>query len=248
MSVTPRYHPRLDTSYQGSLSVGIGTKGYLAQGAQLPREGPYHRILPLVQSRGTSYGSDKLVKALLRAGEKVAKRYPGSILNVGNITKGGGGAIYWSFSHNTGLDADIAFYAFDSNGRLYKPDKLFNFRSDGRSTYDDGKYTFNPTELGACEGLITDPNIDLHYIFVSSLLKAKVLEFAQKQEKESPQLIAHASHVLLQPSPKLPHTNHFHVRIYCPKEDILEGCQSKSKHSANYNPWPGELNARIETS
>lgn len=97
-----------------SASMGSVGGGELYGGWALAESGPYHVIIDRALPRKTRWGTPQLVRLIQDAGRQVARAYPGSKLAVGNLSVEGGGDIKWSRSHNSGRDADLAFYVLDT--------------------------------------------------------------------------------------------------------------------------------------
>lgn len=71
----------------------------------------------------------------------------------------------------------------------------------------------------------------MQWIFVYEPLAHMLVEHARAIGTD-PAIVERAEHVLHQPGDSAPHDDHFHVRIYCSRDDLLEGC-------ANWGPeWP----------
>lgn len=245
LPITPRRHLFLGKPHAGSLSVGSVTEGWLFAGAELPLDGENHRVTTTQRQRGTNFGSTELVEALLRAAKGVAKRYPGAVLQVGNMAKGGGGDIPWSVSHNNGRDVDLAFYLLAPDGTQPALDDLVRLDATGRPADSAARLRFDPARnWELVKALLNDSSIELQYIFVSNPLKAMMLE-AAKVRREPKALIAEADAVLRQPVGALPHDDHFHVRIYCPGSNVAEGCVDTGRVRPGVTLHPEHATARI---
>src|SRR5256885_2299599 len=72
--------------------------------------------------------------------------------------------------------------------------------------------------------LLSDPAVDVQYLFISEGLKQLLLDHAEAI-KEPTELIERARLVLHQPVGALPHDDHLHLRIYCPAGDRILGCK-----------------------
>ncbi|MBI5611399.1 MAG: penicillin-insensitive murein endopeptidase, partial [Deltaproteobacteria bacterium] len=144
MPLQSRYHPRLASDAAGSISVGTVTAGYLVDAAEIPVQGEHHRVLDKVVPRQTRYTTDDMRDLLLCAAERVAKEHRGAVLQLGNLSRPGGGPLPWSVSHHNGRDADIAFYVRDAKGRLALMDHLYHFDSRGKATDSPEALTFDP--------------------------------------------------------------------------------------------------------
>lgn len=222
----PSYREILDAwqNPTGSLSVGTTSRGSLMGSVELPIEGKHHIIVARARKRDTRYGHPTMIDMLEHAAEHVATEFPGSKLAMGNIAYIKGGDIRWSVSHNSGRDADIAFYVRDAmSGEVLDaaPD-LITFDDEGRSIDAEG-YEFDvPRNWSLVKGLLSHP-AQIQYLFVSNGLKAKLLEHAQRIG-ESEETLMMAGDVLRQPADALPHNDHFHLRLACDLADRLRGC------------------------
>ncbi|RAL23821.1 hypothetical protein DL240_06615 [Lujinxingia litoralis] len=207
----------------GSLSLGTIRQGRLLQPATLDAEGPFHSIIERHRSRNTHFGTHEIIDALLRAAEEVAREHGGAPLRVGNIAFKEGGPIPWSSSHQAGRDADLAFYALDEQGRSVPTPDLITFEDDGRARGYPLQFDV-ARNWALTRALLTDPEIRVQWLFVSEALKQQMLAHAVSIG-EPDELIERAASVLHQPTDAPPHDDHLHVRIGCPLNDRLEGCQ-----------------------
>ena len=223
-----------------SRSVGDASNGTLEHGVSVPLRGKALRVLGMTVRRGFTYGTEELVGALLGAAKAVRKEHPGSVLRLGNLSREGGGDISQSRSHNSGRDVDVAFYVTDAKSAPALPNRLVALGDGGRSR--DGKYVLDVARSWAfVRHLLGRDDIQLEWAFCAHWLRALLLDHARKVEKD-PAVLVRAEVVLKQPSDSSPHDDHFHVRIYCPKEDRLAGC-------ANYGaiwPWTDAFRAESE--
>ena len=144
----------------------------------------------------------------------MARTHPGSPpLGVGNLSRARGGSIApYSRSHQSGRDADLAFYRLDRRGRPVAAEDLDAFDDRGRGP---GGTTFDAVRgFTLVEALVTDPVIDVRWIFVSRPLRALLL--AEGRRRGAPEaVLRRAAAVLHQPSDAPPHADHFHLRIRC---------------------------------
>lgn len=225
----------------GSLSMGSTADGFLLRHAQLPVEGQHHAVLPKWRARRTHYGTEELVAILLHTGQQVRAEHDGGPrLMLGNLSVAGGGDIEWSRSHNSGRDADIAFYVL-KDGEPVEAPSLLSFGPDLRS----GAYTFDvPRNWSATKALLTHPEIQVQWLFVATWLKEAMLQHA-RENHEPEALIERAEQVLWQPTDSTPHKDHLHLRIYCSKEDLLEGCLNSGPVWAWIDTYEAAFEARV---
>lgn len=207
-----------------SVSIGDPSDGRLHHAAELPVEGQHHAIIDKHRPRDTNYGTTELVDLLRHAAADVADRHPGSTLKIGNLSRQSGGDIRWSGSHNSGRDADVAFFA---NSRETERDiatpGLIHFGKDGLG--ESGRLQFDVARNWTLvRSLLTHERTDLQWLFISQPLKAKLLARAHRLG-EPEWLIERARSVLHQPTAAPPHGDHLHIRIACPATDRILGCR-----------------------
>ncbi len=204
-------------------SVGRPSKGRLEGGAALA-DSDGARVLPRRHAaRCLNFGVPRLVEALAHAGRVVQARHPGTpALGVGDLSRARGGPIPpYSRSHQAGRDADLAFYAVDAEGRPVAVDDLWRARG-GKSA--DGALAFDAARSWTLVvALLSDPSLEVRWLFVSAELKGLLLAQAAK-EKAEPALVRRATAALHQPSDAPPHDDHFHLRIRCTADERAGGC------------------------
>lgn len=202
-----------------SHSMGTAQNGTLLGGLAVT-ESPALRILPQTRARGFFWGTAELVHLLERSAQAVADEYAQATLQVGNLSKEGGGDIAPSHSHNSGRDADVLFFAFDRNGSDAAPKNFVHFDDIGLSdSPEPGRWEFDTARNWALvRRWLTDPDVVVQWIFVSVPLRNRLLDYALRQ-REPQSLRDRAMHVLVQPRDSSPHADHFHIRIACPADD-----------------------------
>lgn len=206
-------------------SVGTTSEGYLVMGASLPDEGEgFERGR---RGEATRYGVPRLVAALERAGATVAREAPGSgLLRVGDLGSELGGAHLRHRSHRAGRDVDVLFYLTDAAGRPAPSRGFLAVSRFGTTLDEDGHVFFLDEERNwrLVRALLTDPEIDVQWIFCSRGVKSRLLRWALEHE-DDPDLLVRAAYVLQQPENALPHDDHFHVRLYCSTDERARGCR-----------------------
>lgn len=217
---------------EGSVSLGDVTDGQLLAAREIALDAEDWRVLPHYRLRGLRFATDEFVAMVEQAAREVATRFPGSVLGIGNFSGPGGGDIPYSVSHNAGRDGDFAFYVRDESGRVAFHGAFSRFTDSGRSYYSEGAYRFDTARNWAfVEALLRSEHAEIQYIFVSDGLRALLLEHAE-QSGVSAALRDRAAAVLRQPGARIPHDEHFHVRIFCDEEDAAAGCVDRgARHS-----------------
>lgn len=201
-----------------SVSVGRHNRGRLVRGHEL------HQSETLRFNAGSTdarFGTDELVGLLERASRAVSARTPGSRLTVGALSRRSGGRFSPHHSHQSGRDADVAFYTLDPSGAALPLDRFMSFRRDLTVRAHDEIHYDLVRSWQFVDALVAD-EVRVQWIFVSRSIRERLLEEGARQ-RASADVIAHAEAILSQPSHASPHDDHFHVRIYCPIAD-RPGC------------------------
>ncbi|MFO0592864.1 MAG: penicillin-insensitive murein endopeptidase [Polyangiaceae bacterium] len=197
-------------------SVGSPNEGHLVGGVKLDTSDGTVRVVPAYQRGDTRWGLPALIHMIERSAKKVAKKNPGSVLGVGDISRKNGGDIFLHRSHESGRDADIAFYVVDHKGKNLLPDTFVQFQGSVESTSMPGARFDVARNWALVQAMLEDPQAHVSHIFVADPLRRMLL--AHAKSRVSPALYNRAAQVMMQPSNALPHDNHFHVRISCPAE------------------------------
>jgi penicillin-insensitive murein endopeptidase len=214
---------------QGRFALLSLTVGHPNDGAQLraKRLTKTKELLVRKSSKERNYGHPALVLMLWRSASDVAKAAPGSVLLVGDLSYRDGGPISGHRSHQSGRDADIGFYVVDGKGKRLPSREFVSFDAEGNAR-DGGKLHFDDERNWMLvESWAKDRRAGLSHIFVSDPLKARLLRFARSRPRFAP-YAERAAALLKQPEKGEDHSDHFHVRITCPR-DQLEICRPESK-------------------
>jgi len=197
-----------------SSSVGSPNEGKLVGGVKLDTSDGTVRVVPAYTRGDSRWGLPAMIHMLERAAKKVAKKSPGSVLGVGDISHRHGGDIFLHRSHESGRDADLAFYVLDHRGKNLLPDTFVQFQGSVESTSMPGARFDVPRNWALVQAMLEDPIARVSHIFVADPLRRMLL--AHAKPRVLPALYNRAAAVMMQPSNALPHDNHFHVRISCP--------------------------------
>lgn len=223
---------------QRSVSRGFPWHGHLERGMHLD-EDHVIRHLDEYREHDRFWGTWQLVQLVRRAATRVAERFPGSRLSIGELSGPRGGRIVGHNSHRNGRDIDIGFYMIDDDtgAQATPPTFVPIFRKSGLVYYAGGRYHFDDARNWTLlSKLIDDDDARVQYVFVLGSLQRRLLAYAEKIGAPAA-LITRARAVLLEPTEGNRHQSHFHVRIYCPAED-RPGCYDKPP----YFPWyPGTV-------
>lgn len=205
---------RADADDGTSVSVGRDDRGQLVRGHELHASATLRFNAAGADAR---FGTDELVGLLERASRAVSARTPGSRLTVGPLSHRGGGRFRPHRSHQSGRDADVAFYTLDPSGASLPLDRFVHFGRDLTVRGHDEIHYDLVRSWQLVAALVTD-DVPVQWIFVSRSIREHLLEEGARQGA-SAEVIARAEAILSQPSHASPHADHFHVRIYCPEAD-----------------------------
>ena len=231
-TVPPPHHADHDVVPMGR-SVGSPTSGHLVGGAHLD-DAPYIRVMPADRAGDVRWGLGSLVGMIDRAARRVRHMFPGAVLNVGHLSKHGGGGIEMHASHESGRDADLPFYVDDSRGKQVFSEHMVSFRGDGTSPVWPGAHFDDAKNWALVAALLEDPVARVTHIFVSAPLRLRLLAYAA--HVGAPEALrTRAAFTMVQPRGTLPHDDHFHVRIACP--DGMRACiENPAAHFARRAP------------
>lgn len=226
-----------------SRSRGYPWRGRLERGVRL-RQSPHLRTMPVDRVRGNFFGTERLVGLLGRVADRVAERAPGARLNVGELSRRGGGNIAGHRSHENGRDVDLGFYMVDPAGNPVETRRFVDVRRTGSARCGPER----PCEFDATrnwmlvEALVTDPEVVVQHAFAHRSIR-RLLVREGRRLGASEALIERVERVVIEPGVRHPHKNHFHLRIYCGPGDV-PGCRDRGP----YWPWLAEshpFHARI---
>jgi len=205
-----------------ALSIGYPNDGKL-EGARAFRPTRHMKMLPDYAKSDAKWALPELLDALDRAAATVAKRYPGSVLGVGEMSAKQGGPIPRHRSHQTGRDVDVGFYLVSGKDRPMRPIRLVNMKSDGTSTVRSTTRFDEKRNWAFIAALLQDKKVKVTNIFVWSPLRARLLAHAEKIGAPR-SLRQRAAQVMSQPANVQRHADHFHIRIACPDRLAGKGC------------------------
>lgn len=232
-----------------SRSIGDVSNGYLVASHRLRFPHPHLAILTRQSKRHLNYTSDAMAELVETAAAHTATKFPGAITYLGNFGAEGGGDIPYSVSHNSGRDADVAFFVMDEAGESYQMNDLLALDDQGVHTSEDASLMLRfdaARNWALVEGfMLWGGEGKIQYIFVSKALKAMLLDYARTSGARS-DLIAAANRLLIQPRSALPHNDHFHLRIYCAEADVASGCEDRGTRQPGYQSYSGAKKRAVD--
>jgi penicillin-insensitive murein endopeptidase len=195
-------------------SIGAPNAGHLENGVHLDTSKEI-RVVGAYLPGDARWGTRELVRLIERTAHEVRKRFPDAVLGVGHLSRKGGGEIERHASHESGRDADIAFYLTDAAGKPIVRDHFVAILPDGKAGAEAGVRFDDARNWAVVAALLTDPQAHVTHIFVASPLRTRLLAYAAKVGAPAA-IRARAAELMMQPHHALPHDDHFHVRIACP--------------------------------
>lgn len=210
---------------EDALSVWGTSSGWLHRGASLPDRGVgFERARP---GEDTRFGVPRLVEALMAAAAQIDASFPGGFpLRIGDVGAPRGGRHARHRSHRAGRDVDILYYLTDATGRSVAPRGRVAFSRFGLAADPETNeiVVFDEARNWALvRALLSNPEIDVQWIFCSRGVKSRLLRYALVHEPDAA-LLSRANYVLAQPMNALPHDDHFHVRVLCSALEARAGC------------------------
>jgi len=207
-----------------SISVGKPSKGYLVDGARLPDRGEGFTTRDVWIQRDNRYGTDELIDLVIGVARRMSGKVHDVKLVVADLSSlGGGGAVEFHRSHQSGRDVDLLYYMRDASGAAFEPDAMHKFDGRGHATDGSGLVIDVSRTWTLVKELVTAPEAPVQYIFIYEPIAQLLLEHAKKiGEPEA--LIARARKTLRQPGDSARHDDHMHVRVYCSYSDRAYGC------------------------
>jgi penicillin-insensitive murein DD-endopeptidase len=220
-------------------SVGVPHHGVQTRGVELPESGPgFERY----RKHGASYfGAERLVRSIERAAARVARDAPGGAnLVLGDLSGPHGGKIPRHNSHRTGRDVDLLWFVTTLEGAPVRNPGFIQVLEDGLALVSGTTEYLRldvPREWRLIRELLTDPNIEVQWMFCSAPIEALLIEYARALG-EPPELVWRAQTVLLQPGDSLAHDDHIHMRVACTPDERVAGCLGGGPHWEWFAPIP----------
>ena len=220
-----------------TVSINKAAGGRIHRPAKMPRRGRGYKVPQTWHERGNQWGTDELIAMVERSAAKVRDEQRVT-LGVADLSPKRGGKTIWHASHQSGRDVDLIFYAVNAKGRPMPPPEVEMVHFDGKGKPFTPKHmqkdgyeepTWQEREFDdelnwlLVEALLSDRAVRVQWIFISNPLQARLLRWAERHERPR-WLIEYARQVMKQPSPRAPHDDHFHVRVYCSRADRELGC------------------------
>ena len=200
------------------VSVGFPNAGRLEGGVHLDVGKPYLHVVAEYAKPDLRWGLPALVGMIDRVAKSVAKKFPGSAMDVGDLSSRHGGDVLRHHSHESGRDADLGFYVTDARGKQLHAPTFIKFDQNLRSPTIAGARLDLQRTWFMVQSMLLDPKAHVSHIFVAEPIKDALLDQARRSGVGHA-VLSRASSTLMQPTNSLPHDDHMHVRISCPQSD-----------------------------
>jgi penicillin-insensitive murein endopeptidase len=197
-------------------SLGSPNGGHLKGGVHLDLSHPWFRVVPAYESGDVRWGLPQLVGLIDRAARTVHKRFPGSVLDVGDLSQRGGGDLLRHHSHESGRDADLGFFVVDAHGKQIHARTFIKFDPSMTSPTVPGARYDVARNWAFVQELLTDPGARISHLFIADWVRRELLAYARPRVSHA--LWDRAAVALMQPHDSIPHDDHIHLRISCPHE------------------------------
>lgn len=200
-----------------SESIGYYSSGKLKDADSIVDRGVH--IHKLFTQRGRFFAADVMMDTISDAADWVKNEYPDAEpLQVGDIANRTGGVLKEHGSHQNGLDADIVYLT--KNKKLQATNAPFW----QEEFVIKGVVTANldiERSLNLFRYLIMNQPVER--IFVDAAIKKAFCTYAKKNNLTAD---PEYKETLRRLRVEALHTNHFHMRLYCPKTDTA--CKSQA--------------------
>jgi penicillin-insensitive murein endopeptidase len=175
---------------------------------------------------GQYWGQPALVEGIRDAARRVAGELPGGpALIVGDLSARFGGKIPRHHSHRSGRDVDLLWFVTTLEGIPVQNSSFVQLGHRGVGWIPGHGYVRLDIERQwrLIRALLTSPHADVQWLYSSSLVKGLLLEHARVTGEDA-DLLSRAQLVMQQPLDGLPHDDHLHLRIACPRQSLAQGC------------------------
>jgi penicillin-insensitive murein DD-endopeptidase len=198
-----------------SLSVGAPGAGWQLRAKKL---NPSPSLIIKDGSEENVFALPALILMLGRTAKQMVQNVQSEPLLVGDLSAEHGGPLYGHHSHQSGRDADVGFFALDAEGKPLRMSRFVAYSGDGKARDQSGARFDDYRNWLMVLTWLKDERADIQYVFVSTPLRKRLLDFASARPEYAP-YVEEVSQFLLQPPNADPHDDHFHVRIACPKSN-----------------------------
>jgi penicillin-insensitive murein endopeptidase len=190
---------------------------------------------------GHYWGQPALVNGIVEAARRVSRALPGGPpLVVGDLSAEYGGKITRHHSHRSGRDVDLLWFVTTPNGKALQNPAFARLGRDGMAKVGNKGYVRLdvPRQWSLIKALLSSEQMEVQWLYSSSVVEAMVLEHARAQG-DDPELLHRASVVMLEPADGLPHDDHMHLRIACSPDGRVRGCEGGGPHWSwlGMPPW-----------
>lgn len=213
------YRPAPPPSQVPNQAVGAHNRGHLEKGAQLPTQGPGYQVR---NGKVRSHGTNSMIESIQLAAAAMVQASPqGSDIVIADISNPTGGRLAnrsgrFHASHQTGLDADIAFPMKNGQaGDLWAACSS----GGGRCARGQGVSANFDTERfwTFASSMVCQPQEPVIAMFIDTEIKRHLCAWARAKfpsELNNPSSCVFKTLRAMKYEPG--HHNHVHVRLKCP--------------------------------
>jgi penicillin-insensitive murein endopeptidase len=206
-------------------SVGLPHHGVQTGAIELPESG-----IGFARYRnqgGYHWGQPALVNGLCEAARRVELTLPGGApLMVGDLSARYGGKIARHHSHRSGRDVDLLWYVTRPDGTSIQNSSFVHLAHDGTGRIPGrGEVRLDvPRQWQLIKALLSSDLLMVQWLYSSNHVESIIIGHAIAQGEDH-ELIWQAQNVMLEPLDSLPHDDHLHLRIACPADARVHGCE-----------------------
>jgi penicillin-insensitive murein endopeptidase len=197
-----------ENSKSNPQAVGFYAEGKLINDLFFPFVG--EGFLKVFRDRKRNYATDYLYSVISYGAKELQRRYPdGERVQIGDISKQGGGQLSRHASHQNGLDADLSYFRKDR--REMDPEGFGGF---DEVFVKNGKVTANfdvQRNYEIIKSYVSTSTVGR--VFMDAQIKTKLCEYAESLNG----LTDLDKETLRRMRPLENHKDHMHLRIKCPK-------------------------------
>jgi penicillin-insensitive murein endopeptidase len=206
-------------------SVGLPHHGVQTGAIELPERGA--GFARFRDQGGYYWGQPALVNGLREVARQVDAALPGGApLVVGDLSAQYGGRISRHHSHRSGRDVDLLWYVTRPDGTSIQNSSFVHLEHDGTGRMPrHGHVRLDVArEWQLIKSLLSSEQLMVQWLYSSSVVETLVIDHAIARGEDH-ELVWRAQNVMHEPLDSLPHDDHLHLRIACPEDAPVQGCE-----------------------
>jgi penicillin-insensitive murein endopeptidase len=202
----------ISVSSFASQSIGFYSKGSQREGVNVMTMANYDKLFV---KRGQLYTNKEMASLLNKLAEYIKNKYPNAeTMQVGDLSKRGGGKIPRHASHQNGLDVDVVYLRHNLTGQdINNPEWGEYFVINSKVT----KNFQNERNFEVFRYLTK--SYPVNRIFVDQKIKQQLCSYAKDKKRFTTAQIKENQKVLRFLRPAKYHKTHYHLRLVCPADN-----------------------------